>query len=180
MSGTSFESGIYSLPHEVLNRIVKYLDLESKLRLSWTCTLFHSVTRIPSLWFDFKWVSNGECRNLRSMEVALRNNGISVKKLSLIYCSEENPMLLRIFPVINSCQYLQSLSLTNLYFEQRDLLPLLDQVPTLTELNIHSLSHSIIQIPPLGQRNDLKILSIFNMPPSKPGLSHYTFLQMLE
>ena len=152
---------IFDLPNELLNEIAAYLDVESKLRFGWTCSLFQSIIRNPVLWYEFRWVSNGEYSNFCHVELALEINKMAVKKLSLTCYSEKDPILPRIFPVIHSCQYLRSLTLTNFYFEQRYLLPLLDGMPTLSELHIHSLSRTMIQIPPLLDRSNLKVLSIY-------------------
>ena len=166
MSRTRIACNILSLPPEILNQIATHLDIVSKLRLGWTCIAFRSVVKNPLLWSDFWWVSNGQYRNFMHMELALEIHKMSVRKLSLTYWCKNDPVH-RIFPVIHDCQYLQSLTLTNFYFEARDIVPLLDQVPTLSELHIHSLIPTNIRIPPRRQTSDLNILSVYEKHPFK-------------
>ena len=162
MSRTSYIFNILSLPPEILKRIATYLDMNSRLKFGWTCKYFELITRFPSLWFNFQWITNGRRRNFLSMEHALRRNGENVRKLSLTGSFDRNN---RVFPLrlphpICCCIYLQSLTLTNFHFDSRDLSPLLT-LPRLTELHLHSINSTMIKLPPLRRRKNLKILSVY-------------------
>ena len=154
---------IFTLPNELLNHIATYLDLVSKLNFGWTCGLFRSIIRHPVLWSDIWWTSNGKYDNLNNMKLALELHKMHVTKLSLTFNSkEEDPILFSILPLIQVCQHLQSLTLTNFTIPDEYLFPLLEDLPALSEFHLHSSSLAMVPIVSVRGRSSLKVVSIYD------------------
>ena len=74
---------VSSLPPDIFFKIADYLDMHSRFTFAFTCKYFQLITRIPSLWFDIRWVTNRDQVDFSSMQYALKCNGEHVRKLSL-------------------------------------------------------------------------------------------------